>query len=91
MSDRITMIRQRLTESLSPSSLEITDDSHKHIGHAGAASGGGHFTVHIVSEVFAGKSLVQRHRAIYDALGDAMESEIHALSIKAHIPSEVTN
>ncbi|MBL1433456.1 MAG: BolA/IbaG family iron-sulfur metabolism protein, partial [Gammaproteobacteria bacterium] len=54
MSDRITMIRQRLTESLSPSSLEITDDSHKHIGHAGAASGGGHFTVHIVSEVFAG-------------------------------------
>jgi len=90
MSDRITMIRQRLTESLSPSSLEITDDSHKHIGHAGAASGGGHFTVHIVSEVFAGKSLVQRHRAIYDALGDAMESEIHALSIKAKTLSEIS-
>ncbi|MBN4078533.1 BolA family transcriptional regulator [Gammaproteobacteria bacterium AH-315-C21] len=90
MSDRITMIRQRLTEGLSPSSLEITDDSHKHIGHAGAASGGGHFTVHIVSEVFAGKSLVQRHRAIYDALGDAMESEIHALSIKAKTLSEIS-
>ncbi len=85
---RVAMIRQRLTDSLSPSSLEIADDSHKHVGHAGAASGGGHFTVHIVAEAFIGKSLIQRHRAIYDALGDAMKSDIHALSIKAYTPAE---
>lgn len=91
MSDRIAMIRQRLTDKLAPSSLEIIDDSHKHIGHAGAAGGGGHFTVNIVAETFAGKSLIQRHRAIYDALGDAMESEIHALSIKAKTQSEASS
>lgn len=91
MSDRITMIRQRLSDHLAPSSLEIIDDSHKHIGHAGAAGGGGHFTVNIVAEAFAGKSLIQRHRAIYDALGDAMQSDIHALSIKAYTPSELEN
>jgi len=88
MSDRIAMIRQRLTDKLSPSSLEIIDDSHKHVGHAGAAGGGGHFTVNIIAAVFTGKSLIERHRAIYDALGDAMESEIHALSIKAKTQAE---
>ena len=89
MNDRIAMIRDRLTAGLSPATLEITDDSHKHVGHAGAASGGGHFTVTIVAEAFTNKSLIQRHRLIYETLGDAMESEIHALSIKARTPSEV--
>ena len=88
MIDRIDMIRERLTTSLSPASLDITDDSHQHIGHAGAANGGGHFTVHIVAAAFAGQSLIQRHRLIYNALGDAMQNEIHALSIKAYTPSE---
>jgi len=88
MNDRIAMIRDRLTAGLSPTTLEITDDSHKHVGHAGAASGGGHFTVTIVAEAFTNKSLIQRHRLIYETLGDAMESEIHALSIKARTPSE---
>ncbi|MBL4851625.1 MAG: BolA family transcriptional regulator [Gammaproteobacteria bacterium] len=87
---RIAMIRQRLTDALSPSSLEIVDDSHKHVGHAGAASGGGHFTVHIIAEAFVGKSLIQRHRTIYNALGDAMENDIHALSIKAYTPAEAS-
>lgn len=87
---RVAMIRQRLTDSLSPSSLEVIDDSHKHVGHVGAASGGGHFTVHIVAEAFVGKSLIQRHRTIYNVLGDAMENDIHALSIKAYTPAETS-
>lgn len=85
---RVEMIRERLTAALTPVSLEIQDDSHKHAGHAGARSGGGHFNVHIVSDAFAGKSLIQRHRLIYEALGDAMQNEIHALSIKAVTPDE---
>ncbi len=89
MSNRIELIRTRLTDALSPTSLDIIDDSHKHVGHPGAASGGGHFTVHIVAKAFAGHHLLQRHRLIYDALGDAMETEIHALSIKAHTPDEI--
>ncbi len=89
MTNRVDMIRERLTTSLSPVSLDITDDSHQHIGHAGAANGGGHFTVHIVAAAFADQSLIQRHRLIYNALGDAMQNEIHALSIKAYTPSEL--
>ncbi|HKK06312.1 MAG TPA: BolA family protein [Gammaproteobacteria bacterium] len=85
---RVAMIRERLTEALAPVSLEIQDDSHRHAGHAGARSGGGHFNVQITSEAFAGKSLIQRHRMVYEALGDAMQSEIHALSIKASTPDE---
>lgn len=85
--ERIDMIRDRLGTALSPSRLEITDESHLHAGHPGARSGGGHFVVEIVSEAFAGKSLLARHRMVYDALGDAMRTEIHALSIKASTPS----
>ena len=86
--DRITLIRERLTEALAPASLNIIDESAKHAGHA-SAGGGGHFVVEIVSEAFQGKPLIQRHRLIYDALQDAMKSnEIHALSIKASTPAE---
>jgi BolA protein len=84
---RETMIRDRLEAAFSPASLEIIDESHKHAGHAGAR-GGGHFIVHIVSDSFAGKSTLQRHRMVYDAMGDLMNSEVHALSIKADTPSE---
>lgn len=86
--DRIAMIRQRLTAALEPEELEITDDSHKHVGHPGAKSGGGHFTVRIVSDGFEGKRLLERHRMVYKALGEAMQSEIHALSIQALTPKE---
>lgn len=86
-SDRITMIRERLEASFHPVQLEIVDESHKHAGHAGAR-GGGHFVVHIVAEQFAGKSPIQRHRMVYDAMGDLMQSEVHALSIKAEVPNE---
>jgi len=86
---RVAMIRERLTSAFAPTMLDIEDDSAKHAGHAGARSGGGHFNVHIVSKEFSGKTLVQRHRLVYDALGDAMQQEIHALSIQAKAPDEV--
>lgn len=87
--DRVSMIREKLTKTLDPVSVEIEDDSHRHAGHAGAAGGGGHFNVSIVAKAFSGKSLIQRHRMVYDAMGDAMNSEIHALSIKAFSPDEI--
>ena len=79
---RVEIIRGCLENTLSPQSLEIIDDSHKHIGHAGA-QGGGHFTVNIVAEAFAGKSLIEKHRMIYSAVDELMKTEIHALSINA--------
>lgn len=82
MTDRIALIRERLETALNPSRLEIADDSHKHIGHAGAASGGGHYTVKIASSEFKEKSRIEQHKLIYVALGDLMEREIHALKIK---------
>ena len=88
MSDRTQMIRDRLTAALSPTQIEIEDQSAAHAGHEGAKSGGGHYQLTIVSEAFAGQSLIKRHRLIYGALGDAMESEIHAISIRAFTPEE---
>ena len=85
---RVNMIREKLTSALSPDSIEIEDDSQRHAGHAGAAGGGGHFNVAIVSSAFEGKSPIQRHRLVYDAMCDAMNNEIHALSIKASTPEE---
>ena len=86
--DRTAMLRERLTRELQPVTLDIIDESAKHAGHAGAASGGGHFIVTIVSPVFENKSLMQRHRLVYAAVGDIMHSEIHALSIQARTPQE---
>ena len=86
--NRSTMIRERLTRELDPLELEIVDESAKHAGHAGAASGGGHFIVTIVSPAFENKTLIQRHRLVYNAVGDIMHSEIHALSIQAKTPQE---
>jgi len=86
--NRIEMIREKLTASLAPESLEIIDRSHEHAGHEGAKSGGGHFDVIIVAEAFNDMNTVKRHRSVYDALGDAMHSEIHALSIRAYTPEE---
>lgn len=89
MNDRVALIRARLTDAFAPSRLDIEDDSAKHAGHAGARAGGGHFNVSIVSNAFAGKSLVERHRMVYAAMGDAMRNDIvHALSIQAKTPDE---
>ena len=86
--DRVGMIRENLTTALHPVHLEIEDESHKHAGHAGARQGGGHFRVSIVSDSFKGKGLVERHRMVYACLSEAMQHEIHALSIKAFTPQE---
>jgi len=85
---RIEHIRQRLQQALSPLQLDIIDDSHHHVGHAGARDGRGHFTVHIISAAFAGLAPLARHRVVYAALGDLMRSDIHALSITAQTPEE---
>ncbi|QIL21749.1 BolA family transcriptional regulator [Thermomonas sp. HDW16] len=85
---RVERIRSLLTEALNPVSLEVADDSHKHAGHAGARGGQGHFGVDIVSEAFAGKLPLARHRLVYAALGEMMQTDIHALSIRARTPDE---
>lgn len=81
-------IRQRLA-ALAPESLDVLDDSAQHAGHEGARSGGGHYQVIVVSPRFAGKPLMARHRMVYDALGNMMQKEIHALAIKAYAPDEI--
>lgn len=79
--ERIERMQHKLTAALSPSELTIQDDSHLHVGHAGAKSGKGHFTVHIKSDALQGLPKLQQHRRIYDALGEMMEQDIHALVI----------
>jgi BolA protein len=86
--NRIERIRTALTAALAPESLAIEDESHHHVGHAGAATGRGHIAVTIVSRAFAGVPLLQRHRLVYQALGDLMQTDIHALSIRALAPGE---
>lgn len=83
-------IEQRLNAALAPSQLLVEDDSARHAGHAGAASGS-HFNLTIVSTAFAGKSRVIRHRLVYDALAEAMRNGIHALAIAAYTPEEIEN
>ncbi len=86
---RVERIRAALEAAFAPSRLEVEDDSHRHAGHAGARDGRGHFNVLIVSPAFAGKAPLARHRAVYAALGDMMQTDIHALSIQARTPAEV--
>jgi BolA family transcriptional regulator, general stress-responsive regulator len=87
---RVEKIKTRINQALAPERLEIIDDSESHAGHAGAREqGGGHFFATIVSSLFEGKSLIQRHQLVYKALGDLMQSDIHAFSIKAYTPNEI--
>ena len=78
-----------LRKAFQVQSLKIQDESHLHAGHAGAASGGGHFRLEIVAPEFKGLSLVARHRAIYTALSNHIPREIHALTIISLAPDEV--
>ena len=89
--DRVATIRQQLGDALTPAHLDIIDESHMHIGHAGAASGAGHFRLTIVSEQFAGHATMARHRMVYKVVENLMPGEIHALSIKALTPDEHTS
>ncbi len=84
---RADLIRQTLTTALQPLAIEVDDDSHLHAGHAGAREGG-HYSVRLRSERFAGLSRVARHRLVYDALGPLMPLGIHALAIDARAPDE---
>lgn len=77
----IDQIRQRLREALAPSTLEVIDEGHLHVGHAG--EGQGHFRVRITGSAFVGKTPIQRHRLVYDAVDDLMGQGIHALAIEA--------
>ena len=88
MSDRTTTIERLLVDAFSPADLLVKDQSHLHAGHAGAKEGKGHFDVRIVSDKFAGQSRINRHRMVYDALGDFMQSDVHALSITAETPND---
>lgn len=85
---RIERIRARLVETFQPSVCQLDDESALHAGHAGAASGGGHFRLRMVCTAFEGQSRVKRHRLVYDCLDDMMHTEIHALAITALAPSE---
>ncbi|HEX8601810.1 MAG TPA: BolA family protein [Pseudoduganella sp.] len=90
MSDpRLDKIRDRLLAHLGQAEIELEDESALHAGHAGAASGGGHYRLRITSVKFAGLNLVTRHRLVYDAVHDMMHKEIHALAITAVAPSEI--
>ena len=88
--NRVERIRAALEQAFAPQSLVVTDDSHRHAGHAGAADGRGHFSVQIVSVSFADQGSLARHRAVYAALDTMMETDIHALSIDAKAPGEAT-
>ena len=87
MSDRVERIRERLA-AFAPTELRIDDESHLHAGHAGAATGRGHYAVRLRSASFTGKSLIERHRMVYAAIGDMMQTDIHALSIRALAPGD---
>lgn len=86
---RVARIEQCLREALQPSQLQVQDESAAHAGHAGAASGKGHFKVRIVSECFAGMSALQRHRLVNQALAALWDSDLHAVSISALTSSEL--
>lgn len=86
--DRVHRLEATLRHGLDPVHLVVEDESARHAGHAGAAGGGGHFRVLIVSAFFRGQSHVARQRAVYALLGDAMRTTIHALALRTLTPEE---
>jgi BolA protein len=91
MNPRVERIRELLSKGLDADSLDVVDDSHLHVGHAGARDGKGHFTVRIVSPAFEGLRPIQRHQLVYRTLGEMMQTDIHALSIAAYTPTEAAS
>jgi len=85
---RAERIRSALQRELVPLQLAVEDESQQHAGHAGARDGRGHFRVRIVAAAFAGLPLLARHRRVFAALGDMMQTDIHALAIEARTPQE---
>ena len=91
MNDRQQRISDSLMAEFKPLVCDIDDESALHAGHAGAASGGGHYRLRLVSERFEGLSRVGRHRLVYDCLRAMMPTEIHALALTLLTPSEAEN
>ncbi len=85
---RLAEITVRLEETFSPESLQVDDESHLHAGHEGAKDGRGHFRVLVVSDKFRGQSAIKRHRMVYQAMGELMQTDIHALTIETFTPDE---
>jgi BolA protein len=86
------LIRSKLTEAFTPESLDVVDESHQHEGHAGHRPGGqSHFRVYIVAQAFAGKSRIERHRMINQALASELSGGVHALALHAAAPGEGGN
>lgn len=85
--ERVKEIRARLLAALDPEELEIEDESHLHAGHVGAREGKGHFRLRIVSAAFAGLPPIKRHKLVFAAVSDLMDTDIHALSIDARPPA----
>ena len=86
--DRTQLIKEKLQTAFTTTYLEVIDDSHKHVGHHNPHEGGGHFVVTIVSPQFNNQPLIQRHRLVYAAVDELMNTVIHALSIQAQTPEE---
>ena len=86
--NRADWLEGRLREVFDPQHLELVDESAQHVGHPGAASGGSHFRVLVVSELFRNQDQLSRQRAVYSILGDAMGSTIHALALRTLTPEE---
>jgi BolA family transcriptional regulator, general stress-responsive regulator len=83
------IITEKLTAAFAPESLQVVDESHQHVGHAGHRPGGEtHFRLYIVSDAFRGKSRIERHRMIHEALRRDLAEGIHALAIHAAAPGE---
>lgn len=87
--ERVARIQALLEAAFAPESLDVEDDSHRHAGHEGAKGGLGHFNVAIVSSKFNEMKMLARHRAVYAALGDMMQTDIHALAIDAVASDEL--
>ncbi|HEY8099361.1 MAG TPA: BolA family protein [Burkholderiaceae bacterium] len=91
MTIREELIQEKLRATFSPLECQIENESALHAGHAGAASGGGHYRLRLVSAAFEGQNRITRHRLVYDCLSDMMQSDIHALVIIALAPSEISS
>ena len=88
MATTLEKIRSQLEAGLHPTHLEVLDDSGKHLGHAGAASGGGHYQVVVVATAFAGRTHLERHRLVQGLLKELFAGEVHALALQTYAPDE---
>lgn len=91
MTNRLAQIREKLMAEFTPLECELADESALHAGHPGAAGGGGHYRLRIVSARFDGLNRIGRHRLVYDCLHDMMQRDIHALAITALTPAEASS